>query len=783
MKIILIIVSLFVIVSLFYFWNTNSNLGFTEVKTHQNNSSNIKSNAAGNNTYNPINHPIITEVYYDTYLSYDPDEYIRLYNPLQNPIDISNWQITDLENITIIPNNTFLDSNTSIYIARNGTAFYEENLFLPDFEMLDSNASIKNMSESQLQLSNIADEVILKDSNGTIVDVVAYGNSAYAGIGWSSAPVKGVTKGTILRRNIDEGNIGEQNLMYVDTNTSADWEGGRVFKIRQSNFPYRTFTYTGNLTVFVSPDSSFEALASEIDSATTTIYIEAYEITSLEITERLINATKRGVNVKILLEGNPVSWNMTNVDIKDYNANAFGEAYTQKYLLNKLHNAGAETRFMITDKNSEIYDRYSYLHGKYIMFDSKRTLITSENLKSSSFPVNGEFGNRGWGVVTDNENITNYLTDVFLDDWNITKKDIRVFDQNDSRWGAPPAYFYPTFSTHSKYSPRFKSETYSGTFNISVVLSPESSLLSSSIINLIKSTNKTIYVEQLRCKQNWTSNSNILENKYLQEVLDTAKRGCDVKMLFDSRYVYEYDDEEEDNSETVNYINNFSETNNLGNLRANLAHLDTLSKIHTKGMIVDGRRTLVSSINWNRGSVMDNREVGVIIESDDVANYFTRVFMYDWNLTLKNFFDVFVINKENIISPGKQVEIHIQIKNMDTKERIINLTVMGVPSNWSISPNIVTTPLEPNSSIIKSIIVGAPSNASVGDRIEFRIYGSSDDAVTEFGCFSITVYNESGKSPELISSTIILTSSFVLTISICAVIAISGYRDKIKGRR
>jgi PKD repeat protein len=46
---------------------------------------------------------------------------------------------------------------------------------------------------------------------------------------------------------------------------------------------------------------------------------------------------------------------------------------------------------------------------------------------------------------------------------------------------------------------------------------------------------------------------------------------------------------------------------------------------------VDGQWTLISSINWNRNSVAQNREVGVIIENADVAEYFTKLFFWDYN--------------------------------------------------------------------------------------------------------------------------------------------------------
>ncbi len=49
-------------------------------------------------------------------------------------------------------------------------------------------------------------------------------------------------------------------------------------------------------------------------------------------------------------------------------------------------------------------------------------------------------------------------------------------------------------------------------------------------------------------------------------------------------------------------------------------------------MIVDNKSVLISSINWNENSVTRNREAGIIIENEDVVQYYTDVFFYDWNL-------------------------------------------------------------------------------------------------------------------------------------------------------
>ena len=56
---------------------------------------------------------------------------------------------------------------------------------------------------------------------------------------------------------------------------------------------------------------------------------------------------------------------------------------------------------------------------------------------------------------------------------------------------------------------------------------------------------------------------------------------------------------------------------------------ESLVKIHNKAIIIDNRKVLVSSINWNENSVMRNRELGLVI-SGEAAGYYARVFERDW---------------------------------------------------------------------------------------------------------------------------------------------------------
>jgi phosphatidylserine/phosphatidylglycerophosphate/cardiolipin synthase-like enzyme len=55
-----------------------------------------------------------------------------------------------------------------------------------------------------------------------------------------------------------------------------------------------------------------------------------------------------------------------------------------------------------------------------------------------------------------------------------------------------------------------------------------------------------------------------------------------------------------------------------------------LDKVHAKSVVVDGDKSLVSSINWGRYAAIYNREVGLIVENEEVGGFFTEVFEHDW---------------------------------------------------------------------------------------------------------------------------------------------------------
>lgn len=363
----------------------------------------------------------------------------------------------------------------------------------------------------------------------------------------------------------------------------------RVYKIGQSRFSYETFT-ADKVTLFVSPDCSYSEIVSVIDNADSKILISIYEFTHPMIAEKLSDALHRGVSVTILAEGGPVG------GIKD----------DEKGVLNYLSKEGADIYTIKSVGN--LPARYRYIHNKYLIADDYAVIVLSENFKETGIPITGKAGNRGWGAVVYDSEIAEYFTEVFS--FDISGYDIYPYILGNET--AAEQSYYPDIK------PVFHPKTI---YNVQVtpVISPDTSFL---VPEMIKDAKTSLDIQQAYISQY----PNGAENEWLALVLESAKSGTKVRIILDGMY-YNIENKN-DNDELTAYINRM----NLKNLAAKLiTQRDEIIKIHNKGVIADSDTVLISSINWNYNSPNNNREAGLIIKSRDAAEYFTKVFNYDWN--------------------------------------------------------------------------------------------------------------------------------------------------------
>ncbi len=420
-----------------------------------------------------------------------------------------------------------------------------------------------------------------------VPDVIASGNLVMA----NQADVLYLYRGTTLIQQVAwpaDVRPREGQIHYLD---EGIWDPRPLF-IGQSRFSPATFDGI-TVTAFVAPDCSYDLFSEAIASAEREILVNIYEFTDPAMANDLIRAHERGAAVTVLLEGGPVG----------------GIPSEEQAIAGLLNRSGIVVLSMAT--TDAAHAKYRYDHAKYVVIDARAVLIGSENFKSGGYPAPGLQGNRGWGAYLEDPELAAYFRDVFL---------------FDARGGDIVPFKGKAADVHMPYAPAYTVEfapCRAEGARVTPVLSPDTSTL---ILQLIGEAKESIAIEQAYI----TNESTYELNPYLAAAIDASRRGVAVRVLLDAAWFNVEDDA--DNDEMVDLINRIAATEGLP-LEARIADLaaNNLAKVHNKGVIVDGRAALVSSINWNANSPAFNREAGVIIEHPDIAAYFTRVFADDWD--------------------------------------------------------------------------------------------------------------------------------------------------------
>jgi phosphatidylserine/phosphatidylglycerophosphate/cardiolipin synthase-like enzyme len=140
--------------------------------------------------------------------------------------------------------------------------------------------------------------------------------------------------------------------------------------------------------VFVEPDDGYRPVIDEFDAAMCTIDLCIYLLSDPIVLESLIAAHWRGVTVRVQIEEHP-----------------FGGSFdSTAETLALLEQAGIEWRYTS--------DRFRFSHAKYAVVDRAVGLVMNQNLTSSAFS-----GNREFGTITTDPAVVDDLQAVFEADW------------------------------------------------------------------------------------------------------------------------------------------------------------------------------------------------------------------------------------------------------------------------------------------------------------------------------------------------------------------------------
>jgi hypothetical protein len=208
----------------------------------------------------------------------------------------------------------------------------------------------------------------------------------------------------------------------VRTETGVEW---RPVGYRPRNaHRYGPASVTG----FVLPDASSLPVET-IRGARDRIFLAGYTFTSERVADALIAAERRGVQVRVLVDANPVG----------------GRTEAGAAALDRLAAAGVDVAVFGGPRA-----RFDYHHPKYVVVDD-RALVTTENWKPSG--VGGK-SSRGWGVVVDSTPVAADLASLFRADagwddavpWRRFRRG-KTFEAETPAEGSYPARFDPSDAT------------------------------------------------------------------------------------------------------------------------------------------------------------------------------------------------------------------------------------------------------------------------------------------------------------------------------------------------
>lgn len=560
-----------------------------------------------------------------------------------------------------------------IWVAASAKEFRQVFGEAPAFEAEDSDPRVPDMDPAKgfLWLNEGYGTVALLDRRGVAVDFVAwqgprqdaFKDGAFDEVPWVGGPValKVDTpfgwKGRVLGRARDEA-----GRVLADTDRAADWPVGfsrmalgvmpthRVEFAGQTRFAPRPLTgVRAKVLATSAPDNNFAALIAAFDSAKRELRVRVYEFTNPKIADGLLKAKRRGVDVRVYLEGSPVG----------------GLSDQQRWIMARLEKARIPIHFLATPKGSPVSPRYRYDHSKYVLVDDRLCVIGTENYGRTGVPVVNSYGNRGWMVHVEQPAFVKQLREVWDRDYRpgLVVDTLSIDHAPDDSYGMPyrdrgftPSEQIPTGSYKSPVKPVLVDDV----MDLELVLSPDTSLNEgSAIIGMINRAKSSLILEQNSVQPFWGKKAKKAEDGKgkgdgedrgdgggegdevrvpslpLQAVIAAARRGVSVRVLLDGTWYNAEAVDERDNDDTVRMLNALREKEGL-DVSAKVINLDStrLSKIHAKGVIVDEREVFVGSINWSENSFLGNREVGVIVSHPKVAGYYADLFRRDWAQSL-----------------------------------------------------------------------------------------------------------------------------------------------------
>jgi phosphatidylserine/phosphatidylglycerophosphate/cardiolipin synthase-like enzyme len=438
-------------------------------------------------------------------------------------------------------------------------------------------------------MPNSGATIQLISPDGTIADTFVYGNGPTTEDGWSG-PSIGVPVTTVDRILYLRGDgCGDM----PDTNSANDWEM-RWSVAGASHFcGVNTFSDDTTVTPLIGPSSGLDEVISLMDSANDSIHLHVYQFHHPNLAMALIQASERNVEITVVIHEPEEWWGTYNVE------QSLGIAW-------ELENAGID----VLQFSSSSTSPYQYIHSKVAVVDDEQVWISSGNWKDSSMPADGT-GNRDWGIIVDSADLASIVLERMAFD-----EDASELHVEDSTYSQPEIGSY---TVPAAYIANPAALEISGPFTGELLTCPDDCM--QGLSDFIDSADSEILLSLQYFEMDWYWGWQ--QNPLLDSLEDAAARGVSIRLAINQHYV----NENPGIREAVNELNNWE-----GDVEAILmSENEIVTKLHNKGVIIDGESVLISSINWGDNSILRNREMGLIIHSQEITAPFEVSFWEDWS--------------------------------------------------------------------------------------------------------------------------------------------------------
>jgi phosphatidylserine/phosphatidylglycerophosphate/cardiolipin synthase-like enzyme len=368
-----------------------------------------------------------------------------------------------------------------------------------------------------------------------------------------------------------------------------------------------------------SPESTLSLTVSAINSAQQSILINIYDLSSPEIVQAINNQVSRGLHVEILQEGQPVGGiSAAARGLQASIIQAMSQFSGDRYVEMSSHSASGE----------KVQRRFRYDHAKYIVIDNSTLVVGSENYSPTGQPEAGSVGNRGWEVWVQDAELAQQFADMFVSDSGSQNADIRnLLTQGGSRTPNTASNWNPGANLNTRNTQIGQADASA----ITPLASPTTS--QQGLLDLINSAQSSLMVEQMELAPEWKqAGGTSISSPLIDAMIAAAQRGVHVSVLVNDPRSFAHGGKvDPKNTDSVSKLNQAAASGLP--IEARVANLKAMgvTYIHNKGALVDGQRTLISSINWDENSIESNRETALVVTSPDVYNFYLTTFQSDWN--------------------------------------------------------------------------------------------------------------------------------------------------------